>query len=189
MLLVLSSLLLLMTSGCVKYDDSLSLEAQLLEEFEAEVKKEENKIIKEVTENANKDVSSEKPKKENNQKEVVVKVIGKKNVPADWNEWRYEDWVGFSISITNNTNKTIRGVQGILDIQDVFGKSIIRLKADLLGISVDSGDNIIDNSMGLDINPFMDNHVKLYNLDLEDLIFEYTIEKVAFSDGTILDMD
>jgi len=41
------------------------------------------------------------------------------------------------------------------------------------------------NELGFDINQFMDDHVKVYTTDFEDLIFVYTVNKIIFTDGTM----
>lgn len=129
---------------------------------------------------------------ENNERklnDVIVEVTGKTSKPADINNWEYEDWVGFTLSVSNNTDKVIKGIQGTLEINDIFGEKIMRLNADLLGKTINQGETVVIDDMGYSVNPFINKDVQIYELEYEDLKFNYIIRKIAFEDGTFLEYE
>lgn len=117
----------------------------------------------------------------NNDEEVVVTVIGKTNIEADIYSGRYSDRVAFQIQITNQTDKTIKGVQGILTINDLFGKRILSSNCDFTGQTILPGETVIYDDKGLEVNEFQDSHVKLYNENYDDLSFSYKINEIVYA--------
>lgn len=117
--------------------------------------------------------------------DVTVLVTDKINIPEDIHNGRYSDSVQFVFSITNNTDKDIQGVQGILEIKDLFGKTIMSSGCDFTGETIKAGKNIINDDMALEINQFMDDHTKLYTTEYRDLEFNYSVTKIVFEDGTV----
>ena len=115
--------------------------------------------------------------------EVVVTVTSKKNLPKDYDAGRYSERCQFVFNVENMTDKDIKGVQGTLKICDLFGEEIISFGCDFTGQNVPAKKSVDYTEMGIDINEFMDSHVKLYNTDLDDLTFEYTINNIVYSDG------
>lgn len=115
---------------------------------------------------------------------IMVIVIDKYNLPVNYDANRYSPRVEFDINIANLTKKSIKGIQGILIIKDLFGEKIISLNCDFTGKTIPANDNRTYEGIGFDINQFMDNHVKVYNEKFEDLIFEYEVTKIVYSDGT-----
>lgn len=151
----------------------------------------------EIKESTIKEGDNDTPRKkektvENNERklnDVIVEVTGKTSKPADINNWEYEDWVGFTLSVSNNTDKVIKGIQGTLEINDIFGEKIMRLNADLLGITINQGETVVIDDMGYGVNPFINEDVLIYELEYEDLKFNYIIKKIAFEDGTFLEYE
>ncbi len=116
--------------------------------------------------------------------EVAVTVTGKSNLPTDLAAGRYSDRVELSFDITNNTDKNIKGVQGSLTVYDLFGEKIMKSDCDFTGNNVPSGESIAVNNLGMDINQFMEYHVKFYNTDFADLKFEYEVTNIVYEDGS-----
>jgi len=146
-----------------KEKDTLSLELKLLKE-------------KQIEEEIEKNIQND---------DVEVKVIDIEKIPEDTNNWRFNSRVEFSIDIQNNTNKEIKGIQGVLDIQDMFGISIMKLNCDLTDNNIKPGEKVNNSTLGFDINEFMNNHVKVYTTDFENLVFVYTPSKIMFTDGSV----
>ena len=117
-------------------------------------------------------------------KRVSVEVTDKYNLPEDWNAGRYSARVEFEFSVTNNTSKDIKGIQGVLTIKDLFGKDIISISCDFTGKKIPANKSVTFDNLGMDINEFMDDHVKLYNEKFSDLKFEYSVTSIVYSDGT-----
>ena len=120
----------------------------------------------------------------NIQNKVTVKVTEKKNVPKDIYSGRYSDFISLTVQATNNTQSSIRGVQGVLHVDDLFGENILSINWDLTGETIYSGQTVTYSGYGLDVNEFMDKHMKFYNTDFSDLQFRYEISKIVYGDGT-----
>jgi hypothetical protein len=86
--------------------------------------------------------------------------------------------------VSNKTSKSIKGIQGVLTIKDLFGVKIISLNCDFTGQTIAGNSKVTYEGIGFDINQFKNDHVKVYNEDFEDLIFEYEVTKIVYSDGT-----
>lgn len=121
---------------------------------------------------------------ETKQTKVSVKVLGKENLPTNYDVGRYSPFIEFKFSVTNNTSKSIRGVQGTLDIQDLFGETIMRSSLDFTGQTIAAGGTATYSDLGIDVNEFMDEHVKLYNEEYKDLKFDYEVTAIVYDDGT-----
>lgn len=115
---------------------------------------------------------------------VVVTVISKTNLEEDYNVGRYSDRVEFGFEITNKTDTPIKGVQGILTIYDLFNEEILSIGCDFTGNTIPAGQSISVSDLGIDINQFMDSHVKLYNTNFSDLNFEYKVTNIVYADGS-----
>ena len=64
---------------------------------------------------------------------VTVVCTGKSNIPADFMKGRYSDRCDMTFEITNNTDRPIQGVQGLLIIDDLFGSNITKITCDFTG--------------------------------------------------------
>ncbi len=116
--------------------------------------------------------------------EVVVSVTDKSNLPKDSNAGRYSDRIELIFDVMNRTDKTIRGVQGNLLVNDLFGEQILIMTCDFTGNSIPAGGSITITDLGMDVNEFIDEHVKFYNTDFSDLKFEYEIKNIVYDDGS-----
>ena len=91
-----------------------------------------------------------------------VTVTDKRNIPEDINNGRFSDRVEFTFNLENQTDKPVKGVEGILHIQDLFGKDILSVNCDFTGQTILVNASISINDLGININPFMNSHSKLY---------------------------
>ena len=115
--------------------------------------------------------------------EVVVTVTDKTNLAKDTQAGRYNDRVEFTFEVWNRTDKVVRGIQGILTVCDMFGKEILSVNCDFTGENIAANATIVFDEMGMDINPYIDDNVKLYNTDFSDLIFKYEVTGIVYADG------
>ena len=122
---------------------------------------------------------------QNKYADISVKVTGKTSLPVDYDENRYSQRVEFSFDISNKTSKSIKGIKGVLTIKDLFGSKIISLNCDFTGKTIASNQTVSFDRIGIDINQFMDNHLKLYNEDYSDMIYEYEITDVVYSNDNV----
>ncbi len=121
----------------------------------------------------------EEPQEEQENFGITVEVLGKTNIPQDIHNYQFSDMVMFSIMVTNLSRDTIRGVEGVLNVSDIFGKQFLSIECDITGIEVVPNSRVTINELGMDVNQFIDNQVKLYTTDFEDLQFEYVISQVV----------
>lgn len=120
---------------------------------------------------------------------IDMQVTNKVNHEKDIYNGRYSPFIELVYQVSNNTDKVIQGIQGVLHINDMFDKNIINLNFDLTSESIPSMQSITVNDYGLEVNEFMDDHMKLYNTDYSKLIFKYEYKSVIFSDGTKIEAD
>lgn len=114
---------------------------------------------------------------------VKVNVVDKKNIPKDIYNGRFFPSVQLIIEVSNNSDKDIKGVSGVLTIKDLFGKHIISITCDFTGKNIAVGSTVTYSNLGMDINEFMSSHTKLYSEKYSDLIFEYEVDSIVYSNG------
>lgn len=195
LLCVVIMLAMVILSGCSNSQDSMSAQLQVSEkdkiisslqkELEA-VKSERDKAMADYS-NIKSQLDKMKKESEVQQGDVTVSVIDKINIPKDIRNSRYSDRVECHFSVTNNMDKEIKGIQGILFIQDLFGVSIMALNCDFVGNIIKPNETVVYKGLGFDVNQFMDDHVKVYTTDYSDLKFAYTVKQIVFTNGTIKD--
>lgn len=115
---------------------------------------------------------------------ISIEIYGKKNLPKNYDAGRYSDFIELDYKVHNGTSKTIKGIKGVLIVKDQFDEEFMQIQWDISEGKIPSGETKKITDCGIEYNQFNDSHQKLYSLALEDLIFEYNIEQVNFSDGT-----
>lgn len=118
-----------------------------------------------------------------NQK-VKVTVTDKQNLNVDYKAGRYSPRVNFNFEVFNQTQKDIKGVSGTLTAKDLFGVDILDIQLDFTGQTIPANGKSVFEDLGIDINEFQDKEVKLYGTNYDDLIFEYEIQSIVYTDGT-----
>ena len=113
---------------------------------------------------------------------ITVTVIDKINFSADASEWRFSPRVEFVFEISNNGERDIKGIQGVLEIQDMFEERIMQLNVRFTQSPIPANSTITHDGIGIDINQFMDRDIRLYNSDFDTLIFIYTIDQIIYDD-------
>lgn len=159
------------------------------------LKKEIEELKQEKVENENLDVSkimsesdvetTTEISKQDIQSKVSVIVTDKISKPADFNVGRIEDFVEFKMNVTNNTNCAIKGVQGVLYVDDLFGENIMPINWDITGEMIYSGKTINYDGNGISANPYIHEESKIFNTDYKDLKFRYKIKQIVYSDETV----
>lgn len=117
--------------------------------------------------------------------DVTVLVTDKTVTPKNTDQWIFSNYVNFVFSITNNTAKDIQGIQGELNISDLFGAEIMTVGCDFTGETIAAGATITNDDLSFECNEFMDEHMKLYNEEYKDLKFTYVVKQIVFTDGTV----
>lgn len=115
---------------------------------------------------------------------IQIKFVSKDVVYEDIDNWIFSDYILFEFEIINKSDKDIKGISGLATFNDMFGKEILTVHCDFTN-GVNANSSVFDNDHSLDVNQFMDNHLKLRDTPYEDMFFEYVPEKIVYSDGTI----
>ena len=102
---------------------------------------------------------------------------------------RYSEFIELDYKVINNTNRSIKGIKGNLNVYDQFNDLIITIDWDVSEGIIKPHQTIQLNRWGLDYNQFIQEHQKLYATNYEDLIFEYEIEQINFANGDKLVCD
>lgn len=126
---------------------------------------------------------AEQEKKENEtvqEGDVTVQLTGK----TESTDYLSRQFVNFVFTVKNNTEKSIKGVQGKAVFKDLFGDEILTMNCDFVGNTIEPGAEITISDLSMECNRFMSDHVKLYNTALDDLQFEYQLTSIVFTDGT-----
>lgn len=186
--ILLLSLTLMLLSGCTQ-SASTDLEKRV-SELEGRVEELENVLTVSATVQEEGDATAETPvpttattpePTENPFQGISLQVTGKNIVQQS-----YSEFIELPYQIVNNTSKTIRGIEGIMHIKDMFGKTILDVQWDYTDESIPAGESVTITGTGLDYNQFMTEHMKIYSTPYENLVFEYEIQTVLFDDGTTL---
>ena len=186
--ILLLSLTLMLLSGCTQ-SASTDLEKRI-SELEGRVEELENVLTVSATVQEEGDATAEAPvpttattpePTENPFQDISLQVTGKNIVQQS-----YSEFIELPYQIVNNSSKTIRGIEGIMHIKDMFGKTILDVQWDYTDESIPAGESVTITGTGLDYNQFMTEHMKIYSTPYENLVFEYEIQTVLFDDGTPL---
>ena len=92
----------------------------------------------------------------------------------------YGDYITLKIEFKNITDKYIKGVKGAIKFYDIFGDKITNI-----GISYDKGIPAGETKLWkgvIDYNQFRDSDEKLRATDLENLKYDWEIEKIIYSE-------
>lgn len=82
--------------------------------------------------------------------------------------------------------KPVRGVEGVVHINDMFGKPIMRIAFDITGTAVPSRRKVDFTGLGVEVNEFMSDHMKLFNAPFSELTVNYEVQQIVFTDGSTL---
>lgn len=112
--------------------------------------------------------------------EIKATILSKKFVEADYMNGIVDDYIGLKVEFINNTEKDMKGFKGSFGLFDIFGEKIQDVN-----VSYDEGIKANETKTWngtLKYNPFIDSHVKLRTTDLENLKYEWNIEKIIYSE-------
>ena len=118
---------------------------------------------------------------------VKVVVEDKSETPMDSSNWIFNNYANFVFLITNNSDKTVVGVEGVLTVNDLFGKKILSMGCDFTGNTIDPGASYRESELSYECNQFIDDDMKLFNTRFEDLQFIYEVTSIVFSDGSSIE--
>ncbi len=124
----------------------------------------------------------ETKKKEESSAGDLNKKIGFEVTKKDFMKNNYFAEQGFIFKLTNNTDKDIEGIQGVVKFNDIFDNEIKSTK-----ITYDEGLVVRESKLykgTLSYNEFSDDDVKLKQTDLEKLKYTFEVDAIIYTDGT-----
>lgn len=145
-------------------------------EAEREKKKEEEKILALEEKKRRSDLSSKIT-------DSLTFTLSKKGFA----EYDYQDYLTFTFTFRNKTERDILGVKGLVIFYDIFDDEIKRLK-----LSYDDGikgGKTVNYLAQVDYNQFITEDKKLKNTELDKLKVVWEPQKLIFSDGEKIILD
>ena len=113
---------------------------------------------------------------------VSITLISKNFHQADYNAGDSGDRINFTFQFANHLKKDIRAFTGVIVFKDLFEKVILKM-----GFTDESGIRANSPSEwkgGMEYNQFTDEHRRLLNIARSDLIVEFVLNQVIYTDGT-----
>ncbi|MBR1860243.1 MAG: hypothetical protein IJ796_00040 [Lachnospiraceae bacterium] len=123
--------------------------------------------------------SSSSSTEEDDKSKVKIYVTNKTNIDADILNGIYMPVCNFTFKIENGTSKTIRGIEAVVTMKDMFGNQIKKSSLQLTD-EVGPGKTVYDDTQGMEINEFIDSDVKLWNTDYKDMTFEVKVTNIVY---------
>lgn len=149
-------------SELLKQADELAAEMKLKEEEEKRLAEEEEKRRKKIALKIS---------------ESLTFALTKKG----FSEYNYSEYITYTFTFKNKTDKDIAGVKGSVTFYDMFDSKI-----NSLSLSYDKGikaGKTVNYRAQTDYNQFMDKDTKLKNTNLDKLKVVWEPEQLIFSDG------
>lgn len=130
--------------------------------------------------------AKEEAEKEEIANAVTLNVYNKNLIPEDISAGRYQDFVELKMNCKNNTDKDIVAVKGNIKVTDLFGNAILNISLLYDKGTIPAKKEVDIKDVGIEINQFIDEHIKLRDTEFSKLKFSFETTSVAFADGTIL---
>ena len=123
-----------------------------------------------------------KAKQEEFSKILSAVLVNKKNTVQSFGR----KFVRLEIAYENKSDEDIAGVKGVLRLTDMFGDKIMNIRWSYDG-GVRAKQTAVERGVGVDINQFMDDHMKLWTIDAEKLKATFEPTTIIFKNGKRVD--
>jgi len=117
---------------------------------------------------------------------VNVSLLSLEFVPSDMHQRRFRDQFLFKLSIRNNTDLTMTGVKGSVQMFDMFGDRITGMDVSI-DDSIPPG-GVIEWAGLFDFSQFRAEDVRLRGMAFNKIQSSWVPRKIVFSDGTLIDV-
>lgn len=158
----------------------------------------ENKTYQDILDEAKKfkadeELLAEKSRKEAEERKqkmknaMTVTIYAKEFLPSNYDAGRIDDYNVFKYAIQNKSIKEIKAAKISFKVYNQLGDQIGE------GYNMDFTDNRIPanssfkNDAAFSYNQFSNDDTKIANAKFEDLIFDFDVQKIVYSDGTTLE--
>lgn len=118
--------------------------------------------------------------------DVEVEVVDKQNIEQDALNGVFFNQVCCVLDVTNRSEKTIKGVQGVIIVKDIFGEIVKKLECTIGDGVFEPGQTTTIDTYCWNINEYDHADVTLYNTDYKNLNFYYDLTDICYEDGTRL---
>lgn len=131
-----------------------------------------------------------KLEEERRRKEIYLKIsesITFALTKKGYSEYNYQDYITYTFTFENKSNKDILGVKGSVTFYDIFDEKIKSLS-----LSYDNGiesGKTVNYRAQTDYNQFMSDDKKLKDTELNKLKVVWEPEQLIFSDGEKISLD
>ncbi len=131
-----------------------------------------------------------KLEEERRRKEIYLKIsesITFALTKKGYSEYNYQDYITYTFTFENKSNKDILGVKGSVTFYDIFDEKIKSLS-----LSYDNGiesGKIVNYRAQTDYNQFISDDKKLKDTELNKLKVVWEPEQLIFSDGEKISLD
>ena len=113
---------------------------------------------------------------------IAMKIIQKELHQANYSMPGDRTAINFDLEVTNNTGKNIRAYTGVLHFKDLFDRDFKKAQLTVEdGLSAGQTTTI---GRSLDYNQYIDDDVRLNEIQLKDMSVEFVTEQIIFTDGT-----
>lgn len=113
---------------------------------------------------------------------IEITELAKGFQEADYLAGDSGDTITFTATFVNHLGKNVRAFKGVVKFYDLFGGLIMNMTVNITD-PVKAGKSLTWKG-ALDYNQFMDDDRKLKNTDGKDLLFDFKLTDVIYSDGT-----
>ena len=112
------------------------------------------------------------------QKILTVALVNKRNVMQEYGR----RFVNLDMAYENKGNKDIQGVKGVLRVTDIFGDKILNVRWSY-DKGIKAGKTATEKNVGIDINQFKEDDMKLWNTDFDKLKSSFDVQTIIFVGG------
>ncbi|WP_123868144.1 hypothetical protein [Chryseobacterium lactis] len=142
---------------------------------------------------AEEDALAEKAKKEMEARKqkmkeaLTVTIFAKEYVPSNFDAGRLEDYNLFKYAIQNKSAKEIKAAKISFKIFNSLGEQIgDSYSMDFTDDRI-AGNSTFKGDAAFDYNQFSNDDKKIASAKFEDLLFDFDVKKIVYSDGSVLE--
>ncbi|AZA76904.1 hypothetical protein EG347_04960 [Chryseobacterium sp. G0186] len=118
---------------------------------------------------------------------LIVTIFDKEYVPSNFDAGRLDDYNLFKYAIQNKSAKEIKAAKISFKIFNSLGEQIgDSYSMDFTDDRI-AGNSTFKGDAAFDYNQFSNEDKKIANAKLEDLSFDFDVQKIVYSDGSVLE--
>lgn len=127
--------------------------------------------------------TKEKPLPSITKEDAVITINNKEAVTDSSNPYLNSYYITLDCNIQNNTNKDIMGIKFNIIVKDIFDDVIEDDYVCSFDSEIIPAKSSIDTTQFWEVNPYVDNEVKIFKTDYDKLKFICKVDKIIYTDG------